>query len=980
MNTATQKRFRFDGKFWLVVAGLSLICARLPVAEAQTNTSPPRTTVAVVRWLAAEPPPMAPDNQHWLLTFTKLVASELRQVAVLRVLPEEAVVRELFRLQRDEHMLDEAGRTDAVRKLGTNLHASGLIPGALAHTGAVWTAHARVVDARSGKSHERFSASSTNWFELRDQVVRHVLRQLEIVPAPEDEKRMGQVLTSSPQALDLFSQAVSDADDEPRTVELCRKALAEDPEFAEARGLLAAALYNLGRDEDSLLAAKETLSQQPSKFTAARMHLLKANVFFRNGQIAETEAEAAEGLRLCPDSAELLVLLSGLHERRGDRDAAGNCLRKASECDPGNPRIYALLGRLQAKQGDLTKALATLELAERLAVDDSSLEDVDVKVAMAQAYETTGNLPKALRHYRILLAQARDSGAPESRLKWIEETVQELERRSQPVAVLAEKPRHYSPAKLQSALRERLSPDALALAVNPIASTPEMAGWARELVADTQGDLARARRLFEALSTRPKAAGGGTRTAQEVFAAWKDLSQAFWCQEYAKLFVALARSADLPAFYVHVDRDYADRIVDHDCAVVFAEGKAWLADPAYAWFGVPHCEFRVLDDLQTIAHHAFQPHNGKADVALCRAGCELDPDFVWGRTSLVSALIRSGDFIEARKELDLVRKRAPDYWRGPQMEGFLAFKQDQYERAVEWLRQAAEANPDEAETRLLLGQALFRIGRHAEAREALLAGLRRTIQPDNDNEVIGRETLAVIEEAQGSGTNVLGASRSPVDAGAYHNLAVSMLSRENPDYDEAAKWFRKAAEMGDPQSQLVLGLLYWTGRGVPRDSDVAVGWFQKSAEGGEPQAMRNLGMAYARGLGVERNPQQALQWIRRAAEAGDAEAQAALGVALYEGVAVPKDLVEALYWLMLAAGTKADPSLVAMNDSSSFSALRMVHHSLKEVQLFASPAELAEAKSRVEKFKAKQASGSGTQKSPLISPGNTREDDVTEPK
>ena len=89
-------------------------------------------------------------------------------------------------------------------------------------------------------------------------------------------------------------------------------------------------------------------------------------------------------------------------------------------------------------------------------------------------------------------------------------------------------------------------------------------------------------------------AGGASRTAQEVFVAWKDLSQLFRCQEYAKLFVALARSVDLPAFYVHVERDYCNRIVDHDCAVVYAEGKAWLVDPAYAWFGVPHLEFRVL--------------------------------------------------------------------------------------------------------------------------------------------------------------------------------------------------------------------------------------------------------------------------------------------------------------------------------------------------------------------------------------------------
>ena len=903
---------------------------------------------------------MATEDRHWLRTFTRLVADELLEVAAVRVVPEQAVARELHRQKLDEHLFEQPDRTNAgvgLRMLGTNLQVSWLISGTLARTGAVWTAHARVVDARSGKFLQDFAAASSNWFELRNQVVRHVLRCLDIVPSPAEEKRLGKACTASPQALDLFSRA-ADADDEARTVELCRKALAEDPQFTEARGLLAAALYNLGRDEEALRVARETLSQHPGNFTAARMRLLCAGVLLGRGQTREGQEEVAEGLRLRPDSAELLVLLSALHERGGDRDAAMDCLRKASECDPRNPRLYALLGRMQAMQGDLTNALATLQLAQQLVVDDAAPGDVETRTALAEAYLATRSVSEALRQYRVALSLGRDSGAPESRLKWIEETIQELERRSQPVSVVATQPRPYSPAELQAALRERLSADELALADNPLASTPEMAGWARELVAGTQGDLARARKLFEALATRPKAAGGGAATAQEVFAAWKDLSRSFQCQEYAKLFVALARSVGLSAFYVHVDRDYSGRVVDHDCAVVFADGKAWLADPAYAWFGVPHREFRVLDDLQTIAHHAFQPHDRTVEPARCRAGCKLDPDFVWGRMQLVAALIRSGDLAEARKELDQARGKAPDDWRGAQMEGWLAFKQDQYERAIEWLRQAAKANPDVANTRLLLGVALFRTGQHAQAREELLAGLRRTVRPGSDNEVIARQTLAVIEEAQGLSTNVLATSRSPVDASAYHNLAVSMLSRAKPDYSEAAKWFRKAAELGEGRSQLALGMLCWTGRGVPTDPAQAVHWWRKAADAGNPAAMRLLGMAYNRGVGVERSLEEALRWIRRAADAGDAEAQAALGRICYEGKVVPQNRVEALCWLTLAVEAEAKAAkdkAVEFGESERFSVLRQARQLLREVELFASPEEKAHARARVEKFKAGRA-------------------------
>lgn len=754
----------------------------------------------------------------------------------------------------------------------------------------------------------------------------------------------------------VFSRAYN-AEGYAEALELCQKALAEDPGFIQARGLLAATLFNLGRDEEALGAAKEALRQQPDKSTAARLYLLTANILLMQQQVPAEQQAVAEGLRLCPDLADLLALRAGLHERVRDFDAAAACLRRAIESDPGNPRLYAWLGQVQAKQGSLTNALASLEYARQLLADipaegSDDIELSNIELALAEAYASVGNLAEALQHYRRVLAEAREAGLGEARVKWVEETVRELERRSEPVPVAAEKPRQFLPGELQTALRERLTAEEVASAVNSLAATPEMVRWARELVAGAESDLVRARKLFDTLAARPKAAGAGTRTAQEVFAAWNDLDRVFVCQEYAKLFVALARSADLPAFYVHVERDYSGRVVDHDCAVVFAEGKAWLVDPTYAWFGVPHREFRVLDDLQTIAHHAFQPHGGGLDAARCRAGCKLDPDFAWGRINLVLALIQTNKLGEARTELDLVRRSAPDYWRGLAAEGFLAFKQERFDRAVEWLQRAVKANPDHADARLLLGEALFRTGQRAAAREELLAGLRRSFRPGSNNELLGRKTLALLEEALGADSNKVRTAKSRRDAAAYHDLGVSFLSRPSPDYASAAKWFRKAAELGDPQAELVLGMLYWTGRGVPRDPVRAVYWWRKLAEGGDPVAMRNLGLAYSRGVGVERNLGEALNWLRRAAEGGDPEAQAAVGKACYEGRVVPKNLAEALAWLTLATAADAKSPGVKIEDSESSSVLRQARHLLREIELFASPEEKAAAKAKVEKFRA----------------------------
>ena len=951
-----------------MLAGI-LATQLLSAAEARTNATPPRATVAVMQWRPMEPPLMRPEDSHWHFTFRRLVSSELLQIAGLRVVPEESVTREMTRQNRDE-----PGNTNAVagiRSLAESVRARWVVVGFLTRTGASWTVDAKTVDALSGEFGKRVSATSTNWFELRDQVVRQVLQRMDITPSPEEQQRLAKPWTTSPRALEWASQAMSLPErDWVQRAELCRKALAEDPQFVQARGLLATALYNLGRDDEALVEARRALGEQPDAYSAGRLHCLVATVLVRKEQTDEAAREAAQGLQVTPENIELLEMQASLCEFRGDLQSASDSLRRAVDCDPNNPSLYASLGRIQSKQGNLTNALANLNRAAQLAVNTSGMEQMEVDRVLANSYETLGNLTNALRHYRSFLSKGRDFGFPESKMTWAQESVRKLEQRSQPMSVAVGRTKEYSAPDLQAALLERLSPEQMAKAVNPIASTPEMASWAGKIVAGTQGDLARARKLFDEMASRPKAAGGATRTAQEVFAAWADLGQSFCCQEYAKLFVALARSARLPAFYVHVERDYAGTMVDHDCAVVFAEDKAWLVDPAYAWFGVPHQEYRVLDDLQTIAHHAFQPHDGKVDVSLCRAGLKLDPDFVWGRMHLVMALIEAEKYEEARQELDAAREQAPENWRGYQLEGMLDFKQDRLEEAHKWFQKTVEANRADGNTRVMLAQVLFRSGQQAAAQQELLAGLRRPHSPQNEE--VARELLALLGEALGSESNLPNASQFPVDAASYCDLGTSFLSGSKPNYVEAAKWFRKAAEMDHPKAQCILGVLYSHGWGVPQDPAVAIAWFKKAAEGGDAEAMRNLGVAYGKGMGVKRSLEEGACWLRRAAEAGDAKSQTLLGRASYEGMGVPKDLAEAIFWLTLAADESAAASGVSviMAENQRETGPREAQALLKEVKLFASPEELAKAKARLDSFKVRRSAASGA-KEALPTPAPT---------
>jgi hypothetical protein len=52
-----------------------------------------------------------------------------------------------------------------------------------------------------------------------------------------------------------------------------------------------------------------------------------------------------------------------------------------------------------------------------------------------------------------------------------------------------------------------------------------------------------------------------------------------------------------------------------------------------------------------------------------------------------------------------------------------------------------------------------------------------------------------------------------------------------------AEWYQKAAEQGDAQAQLLLGVAYLVeSEGMTKDTAEAVKWFRKAAEQGDAQA------------------------------------------------------------------------------------------------------------------------------------------------
>ena len=144
------------------------------------------------------------------------------------------------------------------------------------------------------------------------------------------------------------------------------------------------------------------------------------------------------------------------------------------------------------------------------------------------------------------------------------------------------------------------------------------------------------------------------------------------------------------------------------------------------------------------------------------------------------------------------------------------------------------------------------------------------------------------------------------NAEAQFRVGFSYCQGRSPNYTEAARWFRLAAQKGHANAQFNLGQLYNLGQGLARDPAEAVSWFTKAAEQGFGDAQLQLGLAYEEGNGIGRDPKEAARLYRLAAtnpqpQQNRAIAEFSLAVLYHEGRGVSKDWKEAARWFELAA-------------------------------------------------------------------------------
>ena len=121
------------------------------------------------------------------------------------------------------------------------------------------------------------------------------------------------------------------------------------------------------------------------------------------------------------------------------------------------------------------------------------------------------------------------------------------------------------------------------------------------------------------------------------------------------------------------------------------------------------------------------------------------------------------------------------------------------------------------------------------------------------------------------------------------------------DFERAAGWYRRAADLGYPASQVNLGNLFRFGLGVERNLPLAVALYEAAAAEDYSVAFVALGEMYMDGMGVEKDFDKGLELLRRGVDRGVVTGHYYLGLAYSRGEGVGQDYETALLHLREAA-------------------------------------------------------------------------------
>jgi adenylate cyclase len=209
------------------------------------------------------------------------------------------------------------GKSVKVPDVARELDVSHVLEGSVRKAGGRVRITAQLIDGATGNHlwAERYDRDLTDIFALQDEISEAIVTALKLKLLPQEKQAIERRGTVSVEAYDLYLMARSyyltgnlgDPRRDEAIERLCRRAVDLDPGYALAWAVLASGQYNLhrshGRAGDGGEAALDrALALDPD---LAEARALKAQMLSEAGRRDEAAAEIAVALRLDPESYEV---------------------------------------------------------------------------------------------------------------------------------------------------------------------------------------------------------------------------------------------------------------------------------------------------------------------------------------------------------------------------------------------------------------------------------------------------------------------------------------------------------------------------------------------------------------------------------------------------------------------------------------------------------------------------------------------------
>jgi adenylate cyclase len=279
---------------------------------ARTGSEPGKATVCVLPFANMSGDP---EQEYFSDGITEDIITDLSKVSALSVVARNTAF--MFK-----------GQSVDVREIARKLGVDHVLEGSVRKAGNRVRITAQLIDGKAGDHRwaDRYDRDLTDIFAIQDEISKAIVHALRRKLLPEEAQAIESRGTENAEAYNLYLMArqqwlggtLGTSRREEAIVRICRQTVALDPNYARAWALMALAQAELrfwhGTDDDPLPAAERALALDPD---IAEAHCVKARHLENHGQPEAADEELKEAIRLAPDSWEVNREAATLMYRRG---------------------------------------------------------------------------------------------------------------------------------------------------------------------------------------------------------------------------------------------------------------------------------------------------------------------------------------------------------------------------------------------------------------------------------------------------------------------------------------------------------------------------------------------------------------------------------------------------------------------------------------------------------------------------------------